>query len=113
MKQYRMCLKGVGEVTAAKTGCLSMKELTGMVKAMQEKEKAQEKLIYYLQQLIQQEGLSVLDDFPYPAVAYQEDGTLTYGNRAFSLETGVLPADLLSGRQSVPRHGDIYEISEM
>ncbi|MFT9078496.1 hypothetical protein [Ethanoligenens sp.] len=86
---------------AAKIGSPSIDELVEMVRAIQEKEKAQETLIDHIGRLVREDGFPVLDDFPYPTAAYRQDGTLTYVNHAFSQETGVYAADLISGSHNI------------
>lgn len=73
-------LRGVA-VMEGKTVRESVKELTETLKAVQEKEKAQEKLVKQFQRLIQKRGFAAMDDFPYPTAAYQQDGPPASGCR--------------------------------
>jgi len=86
---------------ATKTGHLSMTELTEMLKAVQEKEKAQDQLVRRFQKLVCEEGVSAIANFPYPMAVYQQDGTLTYVNCALSLGTGLFTSDLPSGSHNI------------
>lgn len=88
-------------VTAAKTGRPSMNELAEMLRAIQEKEKTQEKLVKQFQRLVQRGGFAAANDFPYPMASYQQDGTLVYVNQCFSKETGISAADLSSGNHNI------------
>ena len=68
-----------------------VEELMKMLKSLYKKEKIQSQMIKKFQKLICNDGLysTILNDFPYPMVVFEENGDLVFVNNALSTETGL------------------------
>lgn len=80
-----------------------LEDITEMLKTLQGKEKIQDRIVRKFQKLIRNGGLSssVIKDFPYPMVIFEQDGELVYVNKALSDETGLYTINLSQSKHSL------------